>query len=108
MDSRLMLFNGKELVKSPCVGECAGCEKSFKPIPFEGKRYCRTYLYPAVKWTGLNPEGEPKTCFFMRKPKAEKEQKINPAKASRRRIKQASPVTAVSAVTGSKESKKKK
>ena len=112
MDPRLIVKTGKRekmtFIKSPCVGECAGCPKQFKPVPPEdGKTFCLVYPEPAAKWAGLNSDGKPKTCPFMYKAKAEKEQKINPIKASRRRIKQASPVTAVSGATDSKESKKK-
>jgi len=90
----------QEFVKSPCVGECAGCSKQFKPVPPEdGKTFCLTYLEPAARWTG-------KTCSFMYAPKPEKEQKMNPIKASKRGIK--SPIVAtVAAATGSKESAKK-
>jgi len=116
MDPRLIVKTGKKgkttFIKSPCVGECAGCPKQFKPVPPEdGKTFCLVYPEPAAKWAGLNSDGKPKTCPFMYKAKAEKEQKINPIKASRRRIKQTSPVT-VTAVPepvqkSSKESKKK-
>ncbi len=101
MDPRLIVKIGKRgketIIKSPCVGECAGCQKQFKPVPCEGKMYCLAYINPQAKWTD-------KTCPFMYKPEFEKEQKINPIKASRRRIKQASPVAAA---TGSKETAKK-
>ncbi|MDP3052137.1 MAG: PxxKW family cysteine-rich protein [bacterium] len=101
MNSRLIVKIGKqEFMKSFCVGECAGCPKQFTPVPSEdGKTFCRAYLDPATKWTG-------KTCPFMYKSPVEKEQKINPAKASRRMVRRASQVVAVA--TGSKESGKKK
>lgn len=100
MDPKLMYkFGKKELVKAPCVGECAGCPKQFRPVPPEdGKTFCLTYLNPQAKWTA-------KTCPFMYVPKPEKEQKINPIKTSRRQIKQAA--IPVAAATGSKESEKK-
>lgn len=102
MDPRLIVKLGKRgktsVVKLPCPGECAGCDKQFKPVPFEGKKYCLAYIDPQAKWTS-------KTCPFMYKPEPEKEQKINPIKASRRRVKQASSVTVAA---GSKESDKKK
>ena len=101
MDPRLTYKIGKqEFVKSPCVGECAGCSKQFKPITSEdGKIFCLAYPEPAAKWTG-------KTCPFMYAPKPEKEQKINPIKASKRGIK-FSVVAAVASATGSKESQRK-
>lgn len=103
MDPKLMYKIGKqEFVKSPCVEECAGCPKQFTPNPPEdGKKFCLVYVEPAAKWTG-------KICPFMYVPKLEKEQKINPIKASRRGIRQISPVATVAASTGSKESGKKK
>lgn len=82
MDPRLIMKIGKETVmKNPCVGECAGCPKQFKPAPYEGKTYCEVYPWPAAKWNG-------KTCPFMYKPKpeAENERKVNPLKASKRGI----------------------
>ncbi|MDP1629497.1 MAG: PxxKW family cysteine-rich protein [bacterium] len=95
MSRELVVRIGKEtIMKNPCVGECAGCPKQFKPTPYEGKTYCEAYPWPAVKWSG-------KICPFMYKPVAEKEQKLNPVKASRRRVSQ------VSVATGSKESRKK-
>lgn len=107
MDPRMIYKIGKqELMKSPCVGECGGCSKQFKPTPYEGKTFCLAYPMPSVKWTGFNIEGKPKTCPFMKKPEKEGEVKINPLKASKRGIKQASQV--VVAATGSKESGKKK
>lgn len=110
MDPRLIVKTGKRgkttFLKSPCVGECAGCQKQFKSAPPEdGKTFCLVYPEPAAKWAGLNSDGEPKTCPFMYKTKAEKEQKINPIKASRRRIRQT--VIPVAPATGSKESEKK-
>ncbi len=101
MDPRLTYKIGKnEFMKSPCVGECAGCEKQFKPVPYEGQTFCLTYSEPAAKWTR-------KTCPFMYVLKPEKDQKINPIKASKRGVK-FSVVASVAAATGSKESKKKK
>ena len=103
IDPRLIVKTGKRgktvFMKSPCVGECTSCPKQFTPNPPEdGKTFCLVYPNPATKWTG-------KICPFMYKPPAEKEQKINPAKASRRMVRQASPVAAI---TGSKETAKKK
>lgn len=82
IDQRLFVKIGKDtIVREPCVGECAGCQKQFRPTPYEGKIYCEVYPWPATKWAG-------KTCPFMYKPKAEREAKINPLKASKRRNRQ--------------------
>lgn len=82
IDPRLVVKIGKEVIlRNPCVGECAGCPKQFKPVPYEGKTYCEVYLQPAAKWTG-------KTCPFIYKPRPEIEsgRKINPLKASKRKV----------------------
>ncbi len=104
MDERMTYKIGKqEFVKSPCVGECAiaECPKRFTPVPSEdGKTFCLTYVKPAAMWAG-------KTCPVVYKPEVEKQQKMNPLKASKRGIK-SSVVAVVSAATGSKESGKKK
>ena len=98
LDPRLLVKIGNLTInmKSPCIGECAGCPKQFKPTPYEGKTYCEVYIWPAAKWSG-------KTCPFMYKPKEEKEKNLNPLKASKRRVKR----SAVAAATGSKESRSK-
>ncbi len=103
MDPRLTYKIGRqEFVKSPCVKEkCVGCPKQFEPVPFEGELYCKTYISPEAKWSNG------KTCPFMYVLKPEKEQKMNPIKASKRGVK-FSVVASVSAATGSKESGKKK
>jgi hypothetical protein len=94
IDPRLIVKIGKEtIMRNPCVGECAGCPKQFKPTPYEGKTYCEVYLWPAAKWTG-------KTCPFLYKPKPESEsgRKVNPLKASKRGVSQQ-----VAPAAGSKE-----
>lgn len=121
IDPRLIVRTGKRgktvSIKSPCVPECAGCDKQFKPTPYEGKKYCETntdpknvdpiyckmYTDPGAMWKGLNINGKPKTCLVQVKPKAEKEEKkpLNPLKASKRHVSQ------ISVATGSKESGKK-
>lgn len=110
IDPRLIVRLGKKgktiVLKNPCDSEkCLGCPQQFTPTPPEdGKKFCRKYINPKALWEGLNSEGKPKTCPFMYKPPVEKEQKINPIKASRRRVKQTS---VIPAATGSKESGKK-
>ncbi len=100
IDPRLIVKTGKRgktvFMKSPCVPECAGCSKQFKPVlPEDGKIFCLAYPEPMAKWTG-------KTCPFLYAPKSEKEQRINPIKASRRGVSQ------VAKATGSKEAQRKK
>jgi hypothetical protein len=115
IDQRLIVKTGKKgktvFMKTPCVIECAGCDKQFDPTPPEGgKSFCKVYSDPRAMWAGLNHKGEPKTCLGVCKPKAEKEEtkpkKLNPLKASKREAKQ-TPITDVSGATSSKESRKK-
>ena len=111
IDPRLFVKTGKRgktvFMKSPCVGECAGCDKQFKPVPYEGQTYCLKYSVPKAMWTGLNSNGLLKTCLVQSKPKPDEKDpnfKLNPLKASKRGVSQSS----VPSATGSKEAKGKK
>jgi hypothetical protein len=61
-------------------------------------------------WTGLNPDGKPKTCLAVCKPRAEKEEKfkLNPLKASKRKASQQSRPTVTPLQEAASKKKKKK
>jgi hypothetical protein len=116
VDPRLIVKTGKRgktvFMKSPCVPECAGCDKRFTPIPpDEGKEYCKEYPFPEKMWAGLNAKGKSKTCLALYEPKPEKEKddkRLNPLKASKRKMSQSRVAVVTQEATPKKKNKKER
>ncbi len=76
MDKRSIVKAGKsEIVRQPCVVECAGCVSQFEPSSptKDGEKFCQICVTPAKVWAA-------NSCPFYCLPETKKKKKTKKVK----------------------------